>query len=209
MGPPRRLWWRARGGDFADRCPAPLPAARRTVLPLRPGVPPVARRAATPRPRGPRAVNPRGGAAFGACSGINATIILSGTLTRLRFTKHLWPTARQQAGDGSSVSRGCWRADPDVRQTARTTKPAWRRIGEALPGAPAGRQTEPVLPSPPKGVPPAARWAAARRPRAESVHPLGGAAFGACSGINATIIFSGMLNRLSICTTGCTPRETI
>ncbi|MGO9261194.1 MAG: hypothetical protein ACLQU1_33525 [Bryobacteraceae bacterium] len=27
--------------------------------------------------------------------------------------------------DGSSVSCGCWRADPDVRQAARMTMPAF------------------------------------------------------------------------------------
>jgi len=36
-----------------------------------------------------------------------------------------------------------------------------------------GRPAEPVLPFPP-GIPPAARWAAAMRQRAESVHPRAG-----------------------------------
>jgi hypothetical protein len=40
--------------------------------------------------------------------------------------------------------------------------------GESLPGAAARRQVEAVWPFPP-GVPPAAQWAAALRPRAESV----------------------------------------
>jgi len=53
---------------------------------------------------------------------------------------------------------------------------------ESLPGAIAGRQAEPVLPFSP-AVPPAPLWAAATRPRAESVHPRGGARRNAFGGV--------------------------
>jgi hypothetical protein len=48
--------------------------------------------------------------------------------------------------DGSSVSRGCWRAHPNVRPAARMRVPARGAGGESLSGATAGRQAEPVLP---------------------------------------------------------------
>ncbi len=63
------------------------------------------------------------------------------------------------------------------RQAARrrACRPRRRRLPRLLPGAPVVRQAEPVLPFPP-GVPPAARRAAAIRPRAESVQARGGTA---------------------------------
>ncbi|MGO9271167.1 MAG: hypothetical protein ACLQOO_13080 [Terriglobia bacterium] len=72
--------------------------------------------------------------------------------------------------DGFSISFGCWRADLDVRQATRTT--LW-------PAAPA-----PPVAARRRGWPPARRtarrawWAAALRPRAESVHPQGRATGG-------------------------------
>jgi hypothetical protein len=67
---------------------------------------------------------------------------------------------------GSSVSRGCWRADPDVRQAARMTMPT-RGVANRCSAPLPGRQAEPVVPLSAR-VPPAVRWAAALRPRAES-----------------------------------------
>jgi hypothetical protein len=52
------------------------------------------------------------------------------------FVRAAAPTgalARQQAGGGSLVSRGCRRADPNVRQAARMTMPAWGRTTNRCP----------------------------------------------------------------------------
>ena len=74
-------------------------------------------------------------------------------------------------------------ANPDVPQAARLTMPARGRVTNRALGmagcaprfsdrcrATAGRRDKPALPLQP-GVPPAARCAAAMRPRAESGHP--------------------------------------
>jgi len=59
-----------------------------------------------------------------------------------------------------------------MRHAARRTMPARGRMAHSLPGAPADRQAAPVVPVPTR-VPPAVRWAAALRPRAESGLPRG------------------------------------
>jgi len=74
---------------------------------------------------------------------------------------------------------GAGRTSTRVPLSARAAVPSWSR--PAAPASalaarrPSGRPAEPVLPLPP-GVPPAARWAGARRPWTGSVRPRGGAA---------------------------------
>ncbi len=94
-----------------------------------------------------------------------------------------WVPVRPRAGsvhprgrklvDGSAVSCGCWRPDPDARQAARVNDAGAgahgdyaRRRRRPLPGPTAHRPAEPVRLHP--GVPPAPRWAAPcdRGPRA-------------------------------------------
>ncbi len=70
--------------------------------------------------------------------------------------------------DGFSLSRDCWRADPDVRHAAHMTMPT-RARGESLPGAAVGRQAEHVLPFRPD-VPLGARWAIPTRAKRRGGH---------------------------------------
>ncbi|MGO9255589.1 MAG: hypothetical protein ACLQU1_04705 [Bryobacteraceae bacterium] len=104
--------------------------------------------------------------ARGAVGGGQATADESGRPRRSR--PHGTLVRGSKLADGSSASCGCWRADPDLRQAARMTMPAfaWRsvrkaaRLPRSLLGATAGRWDRTSLAVSARR-PPAARWAAA------------------------------------------------